>query len=132
MSVRIRKSIVALMATPLLIVASSRPAKAQQPVVVNTVTPAVVGYAAERAGLFGLRTRIRPIVAPYSTPVAVMSAPVQPVTVLRPASIVRPVAVRPVTVVVPRRPVAQVVARPVVPAYYVPAPAVAPVTFFGY
>ena len=93
---------------------TTKEAAAQYPVyygpVVQPVAPAVVGYTARRAGFFGRRVIVRPVVAP------VVAAPA-PVVVARP-----------------------VVAAPVVPvtAYYPPAVAVpvttyrAPVIWYGY
>ena len=120
MSKRAKQLICVALAATLVTLASSSSANAQYPVVVNTVTPAVVGYSAEPAGLFGLRTRYRPVVAPVATPVAVT-----PVAVA-------PVAVKPVTVVPSPAPVVRYAAPPVVQTYYTPAPAVAPVTYVSW
>ena len=121
MSKRIKTLIGVVMAASFVTLASSNFASAQYftsaqyPVMVNTVTPTVVGYTAEPAGLFGLRTRVRPIVAPVATPVAVT-----------------PVPVKQVTVVPPPTPVVRYSASPVVQTYYTPVPAVAPVTYLGF
>ena len=95
------------MAISFITVATSNEASAQYPVVVNAVTPTVVGYTAEPAGLFGLRTRVRPIVAPVATPVAVTQVAVTPVAV-------NPVPVKQVTVVPPPTPVVRYSSPPVV------------------
>jgi hypothetical protein len=79
MSTRIKQLIFIAVATSFVTLASSSFASAQYPKVVNSVTPAVVGYTAEPAGLFGFSTRYRPIVASGATPVAV-----KPVTVANP------------------------------------------------
>ena len=69
--------------------------------------PAVVGYTARRAGLFGRRVVMRPVVAPVAVPAAVIAPP-------------PPVAVAPVVVA---RPVVQVGYRGVAPVgVYVPPP----------
>ena len=108
MSKRTTQLIGIAIATSFVTLASSNFASAQDVVVVNTVTPTVVGHTVEPAGLFGFRTRVRPIVAPVVTPVAV-----KPVTV-----------VRPVVVVPSRAPVVRYTTPAVVPTYYVPAPVV--------
>ena len=107
-------------------------AHAQQAFAVTPAAPAVVGFTAERRGLFGWRTVYRPIVAPVATAVPVAPA----VTVARPVisqsvisqSVVmaRPVISQPVMSqsVVMARPV---VSEPVVVGF---APSAAPVTSF--
>ena len=57
------------------------------------VVPAVVGYSARRAGLFGRRVVVRPIVAPVAAPVVVA----------RPVVTATYEVVPPVTVAVPVR-----------------------------
>ena len=78
-------------------------ASAQYPVAVQPVAPAVVGYTAERRGLFGRRVVYRPIVAPVAAaPVVTAARPVlaAPVTMNYPPAVAPPVTVRyaPVTV----------------------------------
>ena len=121
MSKTIKKFTIVAIAAAFVTFATSNFASAQYPVVVNSVTPAVVGYTAEPAGVFGLRTRYRPVVAPVARPVAVTPVAVQPVTV-----------VKPVTVVQPTTPIVRYTAPPVVQTYYAPAPVVAPVTYVAY
>jgi hypothetical protein len=82
-------------------------AEAQSPVVVQPVAPVVVGYAAERRGLFGLRRVYRPIVAPA------VAAPV----VAAPITVARPVITPVTSYYAPA-------AAPVVRSYYAPAVAV--------
>lgn len=98
--------------------------QAQYPVIVQPVAPTVIGYTAERRGLFGQRTAFRPVIAPAvsTVPVVPMAQPV--------VSVARPVvglATPPVTVARPVVPIApQAVAAPVA-AYYAPAaPVVVP------
>lgn len=100
---------VALTAT-LLTIFTADTANAQYPVVVQPTVPAVVGYTAQPAGLFGLRTRITPVVAP------VAAAPVG--------------YVAPARVVQYRAPVAPAIRyrAPVTTTLYTPAPVVASVT----
>jgi hypothetical protein len=81
-------------------------AEAQFPVVVAPAAPAVVGYTAERRGLFGRRVVFRPVVAPVATAVPVTTvaptvAVARPVvTVARPAvTVARPVVTAAPTVV---------------------------------
>lgn len=138
----------------LMTIASIDQADGQTTVTTTTTvgaSPAVVGYAAERRGLFGLRTSYRPIVANvpvqktvtvrqqtpvYVAPVAVQRPVVAPPTPLpTPVVVQRPVVVPPPTVVVPTTrvvPLTPVV--PVVPvqaSYLAPAPPVAvPVTTY--
>ena len=64
-------------------------ASAQYPVAVQPAVPAVVGYAAQRRGLFGRRVVYRPVVAPI---------PVAPVPVAPVVTVARPVVAAPVTV----------------------------------
>ena len=109
-------------------------AEAQYPVVVQPVAPAVVGYAAERRGLFGLRRVYRPIVAPVATaPVAVET----PVAVARPVVTTYRPAVAPVTsYYAPAAPVVRSYYAPVAPVavpvrtYRVPVPTYVPVIGF--
>ena len=104
-------------------------AQAQVPIAVTTVqpvVPAVVGYTAERRGLFGRRVVYRPVVAPVGAAVPVAST----VTVARPVvTVARPV----VTVARPVVP-APIIAPPPVAAYYppvaVPVAVPAPVTTY--
>ncbi len=87
-------------------------AKAQYPVAVQPVVPAVVGYTAERRGFFGQRVVLRPVVA--NVPAAPAVAVERTVTVARPA-------VEPVAAYYP--PPAVTVAHPAVApvaAYYAP------------
>ncbi len=98
-------------------------ADAQYPVAVmpyQAVSPVVVGYSAQRRGLFGRRVVYRPVAtAPYAVPVApyVAAAPyvsarpvavVPRVTVARPVVVAAPVAVPVMTYRVPRVPVVPV------------------------
>ncbi len=111
---------VAIVAT-IAVLACSSDAQAQYPVAVQPVVPAVVGYTAERRGLFRRRVVYRPVVAPVAAPVV----PVAPVAPAAPVvSVARPVVSAPVVTVA--RPVltTPVVAAPVVVA----RPVVAPVT----
>ncbi|MDF1841248.1 MAG: hypothetical protein P1U77_07425 [Rubripirellula sp.] len=98
------------------VVGMSSNADAQYPVAVvpvQTVSPVVVGYSAQRRGLFGRRVVYRPVVsAPYAVPVAPVVG--TPVVAARPVVTARPVAVVP----------SVTVARPVVVA---PAPVAVPV-----
>ena len=76
--------------------ATSNQASAQYPVTYTTVQPAVVGYTAEPAGLFGFRTAYRPIVSnvPVTTTVTATPAPVvsyRPATYVAPAAVTVPV-----------------------------------------
>jgi hypothetical protein len=115
-------------------------AQAQVPIAVAPAVPAVVGYTAERRGLFGQRVVFRPVVAPVATAVPVTTfAPT--VTVARPVvTVARPVVTvaRPV-VTVPTPVVSQRVvvgfAPPVTPvtSFFAPpvaVPVAAPVTTF--
>lgn len=91
------------------VVGMSSNANAQYPVAVvpvQTVSPVVVGYSAQRRGLFGRRVVYRPVVtAPYAVPVApVVGTPVvaaRPVTVVPSVTVARPVVVAPAPVAVP-------------------------------
>ena len=91
------------------VVGMSSNADAQYPVAVvpvQTVSPVVVGYSAQRRGLFGRRVVYRPVVsAPYAVPVApVVGTPVvaaRPVTVVPSVTVARPVVVAPAPVAVP-------------------------------
>ena len=111
--------------------AFERDANAQYPVAAQPVAPAVVGYAAQRRGLFGRRVVYRPVVAP----VPVAAVPVAPVvTAARPviaapvtvgyAPAVAPVTVRYAPVTVQYAPA---VVAPVAAYRIAPAPIVAPV-----
>jgi hypothetical protein len=91
-------------------------ASAQSPVAIQPVAPAVVGYTAERRGLFGRRVVYRPVLAPVAAAV-----PVAPVV-----TAARPVFAAPVTVNYAPA-VAPVTVR-YAPAAVRYAPAVAPVT----
>ncbi len=98
----------------LMTLAVQNDANAQYPVAVQPVAPAVVGYTAERRGLFGRRVVYRPIVAPVAAapvvtaarpvlaaPVTMNYAPeVAPVTMNYAPAVAPPVTVRyaPVTV----------------------------------
>ncbi len=84
---------------------------------VQPVSPAVVGYTAERRGLLGLRTVYRPVV---TAPLAVPVAPAIPVA---PAYAARPVLVAPNSVMA-AKPV--VIVPPPVTTYRVPVVPVAP------
>jgi hypothetical protein len=111
-----------------LMLATNKEASAQYPVYyapVQPVAPAVVGYSARRAGLFGQRVVVRPVFAPVAVSAPVVAArPVvapAPVVAARPVLAPAPVTVRayyapPVPVAVPvttyRVPVA-----PYVPVY---------------
>ena len=86
--------------------ASASRAEAQYAVAVQPVAPAVVGYTAQRRGLFGRRVVYRPVVAPVA---------VAPVAVEAPVTVARPVVSAPITVARP------VIAAPVVTSYYAPA-----------
>ncbi len=99
------------------VISMSSESEAQVPVAVSPAVPAVVGYTAERRGLFGWRVVYRPVVAPVAAAVPV--AGVAPtVTVARPVvTVARPV----VTVARP------VVTQRVVVGY---APPAVPVTSF--
>ncbi len=92
-------------------------AHAQYGVVVQPVVPAVVGYTAERRGLFGQRVVMRPIVAPVAAAAPVVAA--------------RPVVSEPVAVqyAPPAAPVAAYYAPPA-PVTMRYAPVVAPVATY--
>ena len=94
------------------VITMSSESEAQVPVVVSPAVPAVVGFSAERRGLFGRRVVFRPVVAPVSTAVPVTTfAPA--VTVARPVvTMSRPVVTMSRPVVTMSQPV--VMARPVV------------------
>ncbi len=108
-------------------------AEAQYPVavpVVQPVVPAVVGYSAERRGLFGLRVVYRPVVAPVAAaPVAVAPtvSVARPVVTVAPSTVARPVVTVARPVVTVARPVVSVAP---VATYY--APPVIPVTTYRY
>lgn len=114
--------------TSFSLAAGSR-ADAQYAVAVQPVAPAVVGYTAQRRGLFGRRIVYRPIVAPVAVaPVAVAA----PVTVARPVvTAYRPAVVPVASYYAPPAPVVTsyyAPAAPVVRSYYAPAaPVVVPV-----
>ncbi len=104
------------------VISMSSESEAQVPVAVSPAVPAVVGYTAERRGLFGWRVVYRPVVAPVAAAVPV--AGVAPtVTVARPVvTVARPVVTQRVVVgyAPPAVPVTSFYAPPVgVP---VPAP----------
>ena len=88
----------------LLMLATQNEAQAQYPVYyapVQPVAPAVVGYSARRAGLFGQRVVVRPIVAPVAAAPVVLARPV--VDTAAPAVVARPI-VAPQPVVALMRP----------------------------
>ncbi len=95
--------------TSISLTAGSR-AEAQYPVAVQPVAPVVVGYSAQRRGLFGRRIVYRPVVAPVAVaPVAVAA----PVTVARPVVVAYPPTVAPVASY-------YAPAEPVATSYYAP------------
>ena len=104
------------------VISMSSESEAQVPVAVSPAVPAVVGYTAERRGLFGWRVVYRPVVAPVAAAVPV--AGVAPtVTVARPVvTVARPVVTQRVVVgyAPPAVPVTSFYAPPV--AVPVPAP----------
>lgn len=121
-------------------------AHAQYPVSVTTVQPvvptAVVGYTAERRGLFGWRVVYRPIVAPVAAPVPVtttvsvarpvISAPLSAPVTVGYAPVEAPVTsyyAPPVPIAAPPVPVAVPMVPPVT-TLRVPVPVVTP--YIGY
>ncbi len=96
-------------------------AKADYPVLVQpAVAPTVVGYSVRRAGLFGQRVVMRPVVAP-AIPVSTVTVSRPVVTVARPAVVVeRPLVTVERPVVTVARPLVSVGYAPPVAAYYRP------------
>jgi hypothetical protein len=119
----------AIVASGFLISTSSQ-ASAQYPVYAAPAQPAVVGYSAQRRGLFGRRVVYRPVVAPV--------AAVAPVAVARPviaapvtSNYAPPVAAPVTSYYAPPVAVAPpVVAAPVTSYYAPPVPVAAPVTTY--
>jgi hypothetical protein len=105
--------------------ASASRADAQYAVAVQPVAPAVVGYTAQRRGLFGRRIVYRPIVAPVAVAPVAVARPV--VTAYRPAVASYYAPAAPV-VTSYYAPVVRSYYAPVVRSYYAPAaPVVVPV-----
>lgn len=119
---RTNKRVLALLAAALLTCGFASEAAAQYPVAmdpiaiapepyamvpVQPVSPVVVGYTAERRGLFGRRVVYRSVMT------APLAVPVAPVTVARPVAVARPVVVARPAVVAPVR----TYRVPVVPVY---------------
>lgn len=108
-------------------------AQAQVPIAVAPAVPTVVGYTAERRGLFGQRVVFRPVVAPVATAVPVTTfAPT--VTVARPVvTVARPVVTVPTPVVSQRVVVGFAPPAAPVTSFFAPpvaVPVAAPVTTF--
>lgn len=144
MSKSIKNVVCVVLTASFVTLATSSLASAQSPVVVNSVTPTVVGYSVEPAGLFSWRTRYRPVVAPVVTPVTVNPVRVQPAPIVTPIAPLNPVTVNPVTVnpmptvntaphvlkpITVPSPVVRYTVPPVVQTYYTPTPVVSPVMY---
>ncbi len=108
----VKRILIAGLIAGVITIALQNDAKAQYPVAVQPVVPAVVGYTAERRGLFGQRVVFRPVVANVPAAPAVAVEPA--VTVARPVVTVARPAVEPVAAYYPPP------AQPVVTTYRVP------------
>jgi len=84
----VTKNVVAGLIASFMALAVQSDAKGQYAVAVQPVTPAVVGYAAERRGLFGRRVVFRPVVG--QVPIAPVVTVAQPIFT---APIIAPVTV---------------------------------------
>ena len=114
MSKTAKKLLAVAIAGLAITLAASQSAHAQYPV---AVAPAVVGYSAEPAGLFGFQTRYRPVVAPVAVAPVTYVQPVYRSTVYH-STVYHSTAERDPAPAVPY-------ATPVATPYYQPAPVVA-------